>query len=115
MSRSSESNHGPRSQPDQTPLPYYRAARFRAELPSARAYSQAQSLIYEHKDNDLSVFRFHIERTWCVTVLGEQPSPELQEQIARILRPGQRVDLPPELLQFLLQRRIEAAKQGDWV
>ena len=63
MSRE-EQEHGPAPSPASShehPA-YLRAARFGGEKPAARAYRQAQDLLFATPDCELSAFRFHLDR-----------------------------------------------------
>jgi hypothetical protein len=51
------------------PLPYCHASRYPGEKPAARAYRQAERVIFNAADDvDLSAYRFHVERIWHVAV-----------------------------------------------
>src|SRR5437660_134904 len=105
MPPSPEYTQGQHPESENAPLPYSQAARFREERPAGRAYAQAQALIFKNEECDLSAFRFHVQRDWYVTVLGETPTADLQDKIARILRAGESVELPSPVLQFFQERR----------
>jgi hypothetical protein len=115
MAASPEHTEGQNPESEKGPLPFYQAARFRAERLAGRAYEKAQALIFTNAECNLSAFRFHVERDWYVTVLGEEPAVELREKIGRILRAGVAVELPPPLLQAFQERRAEALKKGSWI
>ncbi|MBI4319709.1 MAG: hypothetical protein HY675_14570 [Chloroflexi bacterium] len=84
----SPERRGGESRQEIEPLPYYRAARFSGERPAGSAYFQAQALIFDTPDSDLSVYRLQLNYVWHVAVLGEQPHEVLQHQIDAILFTG---------------------------
>ena len=96
--------------------PYYRAARFRNERPAGKAYGKAQALIYKARETiDLSCYRFHLNKVWHVTVLGDPPPEELEKKLTQILATGEPATLPSEVLEQLARRRAEAQQLGPWV
>src|SRR5438874_902537 len=99
-----QDNHLP-----EQPTPYYQAARFSGERPAGRAYVRAQELIYQ-QPCDLSAFRFLLERSWHVAILGEPPPEALERSLRRILARGELTTLPDELVKLLLERRAQATK-----
>lgn len=105
----------PDRQPEQEPVPYHRAVRFKIEPPARRTYSQAQDLIFKTPECDLSAYRFLLEQLWHVAVLGEPPPAGLERKIRQILASGEPVPLPPNILKLLTERRNQAIKQGPWV
>ncbi len=50
--------------PEQGPLPYQRANRFADERPADRAYTAAQHAIFAGAPNDLSPYRFPLNRIY---------------------------------------------------
>ena len=101
-------------QPEREPLPYYRAARFAHERQSARTYQALQDLVYA-SPADLSVYRFLLDQTAYVTVLGERPTPDLDGTIAAQLASGEPAELPRGILLALNERRQRARRLGPWV
>jgi hypothetical protein len=95
-------------------IPYYQAARFSGERPAGRAYARAQGLIYQ-EPCDLSAFRFLLERSWHVAILGDPPPATLDRSLRRILGWGESTTLPDDILQQLWERRAQAIKLGPWV
>jgi hypothetical protein len=96
------------------PSPYFQAARFSGERPAGRAYARAQDLIYQ-EPCDLSAYRFLLDRSWHVAVLGEPPPAALERSLRRILAWGESTTLPDDILQQLWQRRTQATKLAPWV
>jgi hypothetical protein len=105
----------PEGKPEQEPAPYYKAARFRNEGPARRAYFQAQEILFDTPDADLSAYRFLLEQIWHVAVLGEPPPEDLAEKLQTALARGEPASLPPDILKLLAERREQAAKQAPWV
>jgi hypothetical protein len=103
----------------QEPAPYYLAARYPNKTPAGKAYDPIQTIIFE-EDCDLSAYHFfeQKERKWYVVVIGEEPSPQLQERLATILfslTRGQQVTLDSETLAVLMARRAQQTQIGPWV
>ena len=96
------------------PLPYYRAARFRREAASQRAYENLQSLFFR-EECELSAYRFIWEQNWHVAAVGLEPPSPLQERVEKILSVGQPTTLPEQLLEELQRRRAQSTKLGPWV
>lgn len=95
---------------------YYQAARFEAENKALYAYAVLQETIGAPEvDCDLSAYRFLLNQVSHVIVLGQQPTPELEQQLKVILSAGEIVTLPPAVLASLLKRRAQATKIGPWV
>jgi hypothetical protein len=103
----------PAPQPQQEP--WYRAARYAAEPPSARAYFQAQETLYQSEE-DLSAYRLMLEHIYHVAVLGGAPTEAaMQEQIEQILyAEGTPTQLPDEVLVYLFERREKEIQKGPW-
>lgn len=95
-------------------LPYYRAARFRREAASLRAYQNLESLFFR-EECDLSAYRFIWDQGWHVAALGSQPEAKLQERVESILSVGQATSLPEQLLRELQRRRAQSTQLGPWV
>ncbi len=95
--------------------PYYQAARFEGERPAGQAYLQAQEVIFKDRKSDLSAYRFQLERVYHVAVVGEPPSRETDEKLARILSEGELTSLPPDILKALYRRRNQMKQHGEWV
>jgi hypothetical protein len=101
--------------PEQEPVPYYHAARFRNEGPARRAYFQAQELLFNTPDADLSAYRFLLQQIWHVAVLGEPPPEDLTKKLQTAFARGETTSLPPNILKLLSQRREQATRQAPWV
>jgi hypothetical protein len=117
---SSEGRGGQPRQPDepnieQTQPSYSKAARFVGEQPAAKAYFEAQEVIFEDAESELSAYRLMLNAIYHVAVLGEQPSQETDEAITQILSLGQPATLPKEALAALNVRRVEMKQHGSWV
>ncbi len=97
------------------PVPYYQAARFVGEEPAGQAYFQIQDLLLVVEENNLSAYRFRLNRIWHVSVLGDPPPTDLEHKINDILSTGQGASIPDDVLKLLVERRSRATKQGDWV
>jgi hypothetical protein len=107
----------PEGSPPGAPQPYYRAAQFRNERPSLKAYTAVQETLRRAPNADLSVYRLWwvTMRSWLVTVLGECPDELLDRKLRGILAAGVPITLPPETLAMLLERRREQTRHGSWV
>lgn len=112
---SPEQEHQPEGNQEQEPIPYYKASRFNAERLARRAYFQAQETLFKNPDCDLSAYRLLLQQIRHVVVLGEPPPEDLEQKLQTILSTGEPVDLPPEILKLLAERRAEATKQAPWV
>jgi hypothetical protein len=105
----------PEGKPEQEPVPYHRASRFRGESSSRRAYFQTQDTIFNEPECDLSAYRFLLRQFWHVAVLGEPPPEDLERKLQEILQRGEPSTLPPEILKLLSERRAQATRQAPWV
>lgn len=94
----------------------YRAARYPSDEASAHPYDHAQQLIHD-EPCDLSTYRLRIgpEYHWHVAVLGEVPSEGLVRRIEEVLKTGERVSLPDDVLTALTFRRLAQMQHGPWV
>jgi hypothetical protein len=101
--------------PEQEPVPYYHAARFRNEGPARRAYFQAQELLFNTPDADLSAYRFLLQQIWYVAVLGEPPPEDLTKKLQTAFARGETTSLPPDILKLLSQRREQATRRAPCV
>ncbi len=112
--------HGPGGPPEQPqrpeaePVPYHRTARFADEQTAGTAYGAAERALFAGPPNDLSAYRFQLNRIYHVTVLGQVPPAELNEQLTTILASGEPAELPAEVLTALSERRRQATKRGPW-
>jgi hypothetical protein len=105
----------PEGKPEQEPVPYYHAARFRYENQARRAYFQAQDMLFHAPESELSAYRFQLERIWHVAVLGEPPPEDMEKKLQAALARGEPTELPPDILKLLAERREQATRQGPWV
>ncbi len=106
----------PQQSPEPQAEPWYRAARYDAEPPSARAYFQVQETIFQ-TENELSAYRLMLEHIWHVAVLGGvSTEAAVQEKIEHILyAEGTPTQLPDDVLTALNERRQQAHQIGPWV
>jgi hypothetical protein len=102
------------NQPEHEPGFYTRAARFKDEAASGRAYFQTQEAL-RINPCDLSTYRLQLRHIWHVAVLGSPPPDELAQRIDTILAAGEAVTLPTDMLEYLKARRAQAMQQGPWV
>ena len=103
----------PRRQEDE-PVPYHRTARFADEPIAGRAYAAAQRAIFDGPPNDVSAYRFQLNRVYHVTVLGQPPPPELDDQLVQLLSSGEPATLPAEVLEALAERRRQMSRGAGW-
>jgi hypothetical protein len=87
----------PEGKPEQEPVPYYHAARFRYENQARRAYFQAQDLLFHTPESELSAYRFQLERIWHVAVLGEPPPEDLAQKLETVFARGVPTELPLDM------------------
>jgi hypothetical protein len=117
---SSERGGGNLEPPDQQPsaehepVPYLRAARFASDRLAGQVYFQVQEAIYSAEANDLSAYRFQLNRISHVAVLGNPPPPDLDNQLSALLAAGEPATLPPEVVTALQERRAQAIRHGPW-
>jgi hypothetical protein len=117
---SAEGRGGQPTQPDepnrelQQP-PYHKAARFAGDKPAAKAYFQAQEVIFNDEKSELSAYRLMLNAVYHVAVLGDQPSAATDQAITQILSQGKIVTLPSNALAALNARRLEMRQHGEWV
>lgn len=108
----------PNKQPkrEQEPNSYHRAAKYPGEVESEAPYDAAQELI-RVEPCDLSAYRIRLgeQLEYHVAVLGEPPAEALQRRIEDILKDGEPVTLPAEVLAALIERRTEQQRLGGWV
>ena len=108
---------GPSEQPQRPeiePVPYHRTARFADEPFAGRAYRAAERAIFTGPPNDLSAYRFQLNRIYHVTVLGHAPPAELDQQLSAILASGEPAELPTDVLQALSERRRQMSGRAMW-
>jgi hypothetical protein len=106
-------DHSPARAPE--PVPYHRASRFAGERLAGRAYTDAQQVIDEAPDSDLSVYRLQLNQLWYVAALGLVPPAPVLQAIEHILDRGESADLPAEVWHALQERRRHATRLGPWV
>lgn len=95
--------------------PYSKAARFAGAKPAAKAYFEAQEVIFNDTESDLSAYRLMLNTIYHVAVMGEQPSADTDQAITQILSQGKITTLPPEASAALNARRLEMKQHGSWV
>lgn len=91
------------------PPPYLVATRFEQEPAARRSFVDTREAIFS-APSELSTYRFLLDRTWYVTVVGEPPTAELDRRLRRILTAGQPAEIPSAILEFLLARRLDATR-----
>ena len=101
-------------QPEQEPVPYYRAARFANERAAGQAYFAVQNAIFTAAECDLSAYRLQLNRVSHVAVLGQPPPEELDQTLAALLAAGEATALPAEAVKLLVQRRRQATRGSAW-
>src|SRR5438876_3670291 len=97
------------SQPNR---PYYFAATFPNESLSKQAGDAIKEII-KHAEQ-LSYYRFLLEKVWHVVVIGDWPTQDAHQQIVTWLNTGTMTYIPFELLMGLFNRRLEEIQKGDW-
>jgi len=107
--------HIEHSQQPESSDPFVLAAKFHADRPAKRAYFSIQETLYRSPDNDLSVFRFLLNRVPHVVVLGAVPDQTLEQRLRKLLAAGDLATLPADVIATLLARRLEATGEGSWV
>lgn len=63
---------------------------------AAKAYFEAQEVIFNDTESELSAYRLMLNTVYHVAVLDEQPSQKTDEAITQILSPGN----PPHYLRM---------------
>lgn len=102
------SHHKQEGNQEQERTPYYRAASFKPEESAGNASFKAQDVVHKDPDCDLSTYRFQLNRIYHVAVLGDQPSPDLDQNLQAILSSGESVPLPPDALKLLKAHGLSA-------
>jgi hypothetical protein len=85
---------------------------------AGRVYVESQEIIRRDRSNaDLSVYRVLLGPALeaHVVVLGDTPKKKLLEELQRSLGIGEHVDLDPDVLEHLMERRRMAEQTGPWV
>ena len=93
---------------------YYQASRFPGEQSAGWAYKRAQDAIFQ-TECDLSVYRLRIKDVYHVVALGQTPPSTVDLRLRTILSAGTPAEIPPETLSYLIERRIQSARQAPWV
>ena len=104
---------GPDAEPEAMPA-YWRASRYEDEGSAGAAYFRTRDALFGSR-HALSTYRFQLDQLWHVAVVGEPPPDEFHRTLQAILADGEAVALPPQLLVFLNQRRLQANRLGSWV
>jgi hypothetical protein len=96
---------------------YYKAAAFSTQLQAKLAYVQLVDVLKVQERLNVSAYNyFHLERMkWCVVVLGEQPSSDLDTRFLDILSSGEIITLNESEMAKLNQRREEKKVPGKFV
>ncbi len=96
------------------PAPYHRTARFAGEQPVGGADTADQQAIFAGPSNELSTYRFLLNRALNVSVLGELPPAEMDRQMTEFLATGGLADLRSDVFRALSERRRQAITRGPW-
>src|SRR5258706_2400973 len=97
---------------------YLDARRYPSFDEAGRAYVESQEIIRRDRNNaDLSVYRVLLGPALesHVVVLGDTPKKKLLEELQRALGAGEPVELDPDVLEHLMERRRVAEQTGPWV
>src|SRR5258706_12627784 len=97
---------------------YLDARRYSSFDEAGRAYVESQEIIRRDRSNaDLSVYRVLLgpDLESHVVVLGDTPKKRLLEELQRSLGTGDHVELDPDVLEHLMERRRLAEQTGPWV
>jgi hypothetical protein len=87
--------HPPPAPEPSAELPgYHQTSRYPSERPAGNTYEQAQALIYNRQDVDLSTYRLIYEKRWHVSVLGDIPPADVHKRVRQILGSGEPATLP---------------------
>jgi hypothetical protein len=104
------------TRPEEAAPGYHRVVRFASKQAARRAYFQVQETIFDADDElELGAFNLLMSLIAHVAVLGEEPPPEVDQQLGTILAAGEAPSLPPAVLKKLNARRMEAGSHGAWV
>ena len=111
----SPENRGPDPNAEQEKPPVYsRAARYTDGDTAGAAYFEVQDVLYG-SEYELSAFRFQLDQLWHVAVVGELPPAAFDQTVQTLLVDGTPETLPPNLITFFNERRIEARQIAPWV
>jgi hypothetical protein len=94
---------------------YSKAARFAGEKLAGKAYFEAQEVIFQDTESQLSAFRITLNAVYHVAALGERPSDVTDQEITRILAQGMMTTLPSGVTAALNARRLEMKQHAEWV
>jgi hypothetical protein len=97
---------------------YLDARRYPSFEEAGEAYIESQETLRRDRSNaDLSVYRVLVGPTLDahVVVLGDTPKKKLLEELQRSLGTGEHVELDPDVLEHLMERRRIAEQTGPWV
>jgi hypothetical protein len=66
---------------------------------------------------DLSVYRLRLgpELAWHVAVVGAPPTEDVHRRVAENLATGEEVTLPEDVVAYLVRRRVQQAREGEFV
>jgi hypothetical protein len=92
---------------------YLVMARFRRDPAAKRVYNQIQEAI-RATSCDLSVCNLRLNGEPIVVVVGDQPTPDLDERIHRCLAAGIPTDLQADVITLLRARSIEERAKAPW-
>lgn len=97
---------------------YLDARRYPSFDEAGRVYWESQEILRRDRSNaDLSVYRVLLGPALDshVVVLGDTPRKKLLEELQRALGAGEQVELDPDVLAHLMERRRVAEQAGPWV
>jgi hypothetical protein len=83
--------------------------------PAAKAYFEAQEIIFNDSESELSAYRLMLNAIYHVAVLGQPPSQETDQALTHTLSQGEMVTVPHQVLTVLNQRRLEMKQHSPWV
>ncbi len=113
--QSEGSGHREEPKKEQEAIPYYLASRFGGERVAGQVYFQAQDLIFNTPDCEVSVYRFQLDRIYHVAVLGDKPEEQLETKLKDILSKGEFTPLPSMVLKTLVTRRQQHTRHSPWI
>ena len=96
---------------------YLDARRYPFAEEAGRAYFEGQEAMRNDSKANLSVYRVQIGPLLesHVVVLGDTPRRQLLERLDHAFASGKHVELTPDVLQHLMERRRHAEQAGPWV
>ena len=96
-------------------MAFVAAAHFRTTGRAQAIYKQIEQALYQGEPSDISAYNIVLDAVPHVVVLGEDPPPQLLEQLTRLLEAGQVTELPMDVVATLRRRREQERGTGRWV